>query len=110
MQADVIRRLFQSFTELEAAISSARQTLATQPEKAEGLVERLDSYGGILSKQRKLAEELCALMTEGKWDEVTRHVGLINGLSSLIRDDARAILSSLSAQPTETAEDLMPIC
>lgn len=92
----IINRLFSSFTELETAINSAKETLAKRENVPADVVKRLDSYDGILLKQRKLANELCEHITAGNWDEVTRHVGLINGLSAMIRDDARAILSSLS--------------
>ena len=101
---NIINRLFKSFEELETAISSAKQTLETKENVPEEVVKRLRSYDNILEKQRGLAQELCGHIAAGNWDEVARHVGLINGLSAMIRDDARAILSSLSLN-SDSAED-----
>lgn len=92
----IIERLFTSFTELETSIESAKKTLASKQEVPEHVFERLASYDGIISKQRRLATKLAHLMASGEWDEVGRHVNLINGLSAMIRDDARSILSTLS--------------
>ncbi len=93
---NIIERLFTSFTELETSIESAKKTLAAKEEVPDHVFERLASYDGIISKQRRLATKLAHLMANGDWDEVARHVSLINGLSAMIRDDARSILSSLS--------------
>lgn len=112
MQHNIIERLFSSFSELEEAIESARTTLAKKPTASPRLLERLNSYGGIIAKQRSLATDLCRHINEGQWDEVSRHVSLINGLSAMIRDDARAILTSIAAsnEPEEVAEDEMNFC
>ena len=96
MQVSIIERLFSSFTDLEKAIHSARETLAERESVPEEVMARLKSYDSILAKQRGLAETLCSHIRGGNWDEVTRHVSLINGLSAMIRDDARAILTSLA--------------
>ena len=108
MQEDstgIINRLYQSFEDLENAIHGARKTLESKEEIPREVVDRLNSYDGILAKQRKLASELCEFISEGKWDDVTRHVGLINGLSAMIRDDARAILSTLSLNNDNEKDD-----
>ena len=96
MQANIIERLFSSFADLESAIKSAKSTLENKESVPREVIERLSSYDGILAKQRKLAFDLCEHLNKGNWDEVSRHVGIINGLSAMIRDDARSILSSLS--------------
>lgn len=112
----IIERLFISFTELEDSIESAKKTLAAKQEVPAHVFERLSSYDGIISKQRRLATKLAHLMASGEWDEVARHVSLINGLSSLIRDDARSILSSLSlnSDNPQDAEysniEKLPVC
>ena len=96
MQDNIIERLFASFGDLEKAINSAKRTLAQKESVSPEIIKRLDSYDGILIKQKDLATTLCQHIKAGNWDEVTRHVSLINGLSAMIRDDARAILSALS--------------
>ena len=106
----IIERLFASFSDLERAIEGAKATLAKRDSVPAELVERLSSYDGILIKQRALAVTLCDHINKGDWDEVTRHVGLINGLSALIRDDARAILGSLSSNGDTVADDERNFC
>lgn len=98
MESNIIERLFASFSELEQAITKARGTLKTRESIPETVVKRLESYDTILAKQRSLAVALCESIAKKDWDEVTRHVSLINGLSAMIRDDARAILEAISTQ------------
>ncbi|MCB0317929.1 MAG: hypothetical protein KDD56_04175 [Bdellovibrionales bacterium] len=96
MQDNIIERLFSSFTELETAIKGAKQTLEEKNSVPTEVIERLSSYDDILEKQRVMATKLCDHINKGEWDEVGRQVNLINGLSQLIRDDARAILKSIA--------------
>jgi hypothetical protein len=96
MQDNIIDKLFTSFEELEVAIEGAKTTLAKRQSISPEILARLNSYDGILLKQRNLAKELCLHLNQGNWDEVSRYVSLINGLSAMIRDDARAILSQLN--------------
>ena len=105
MEGNIIERLFSSFSDLEKAITSARGTLEQRDFIPQEVIKRLHSYDSILAKQRKLAEELCVHINNNDLSEISRHVGLINGLSSMIRDDARAILASLSANPEANAEE-----
>ena len=104
MESNIIERLFASFTELETAITKARGTLKTRESVPEGVVRRLESYDTILAKQRSLAVALCESIAQKNWDEVNRHVTLINGLSAMIRDDAKAILEALSTTGETSAE------
>ena len=110
MQGNIIDRLLNSFTELEQAIDSAKVTLAQKESIPEEIMKRLNSYDGILAKQRTLATNLCEQINLGNWDEVSRLVGIINGLSAMIRDDARAILSSLSMNPEPHVDDDVNYC
>ncbi len=96
MSTNIIERLFTSFADLEKAIISAKGSLEKKRNIPDGVTERLKSYDSILAKQRDLAVKLSEHMSQGNWDEVSRHVGLINGLSAMIRDDARCILTALS--------------
>lgn len=109
----IVQRLFTSFVELEQAIHSAKDTLEKKGNVPTTVIQRLNSYDGILAKQRLLASELCEFINKGNWDEVSRHVNLINGLSAMIRDDARAILSSLSLNSDVSAtsdDDTTQVC
>ena len=110
MQQNIIERLFQSFSELEQAIDSAKATLREKESVSPTVLERLDSYGGILEKQRGLAATLCEHIANKNWEEVNRHVTLINSLSAMIRDDARAILSSFAANSDPQDDEDYTFC
>ncbi len=109
MNKVIITRLFDSVHELERAILTAKATLEKKDQPPADLLTRIDSYQQILEKQRTLATTLCGHVTLGTWDEVARHIKLINGLSSMIRDDAREILAAVnnSATSTESRELLL---
>jgi DNA replication initiation complex subunit (GINS family) len=109
-QGNIIERLFASFQDLENAIEGAKVTLSKKETVPDDIIKRLGSYDGILAKQRTLATALCEHINTGNWDEVSRHVNLINGLSAMIRDDARAILSSISVESEEKAEEKTNYC
>jgi hypothetical protein len=104
-QDNIVNRLFTSFTDLEVAIESAKNTLNSRGTVPEEVLQRLNSYDSILAKQRRLATSLCDHIHSENWDEVNRLVGLINGLSSMIRDDAKSILSCLSLNSDETPSE-----
>lgn len=106
----IIERLYASFGELERAISSAKSTLAEKESVPVEIMKRIESYDGILAKQRDLAAKLCECISSGNWDEVARHVSLINGLSGMIRDDARAILGLLSGDKTKEVDSDTQLC
>ena len=111
MQNNIIDKLLSSFTELEQAIVGAKAALMERGRVPGEILERLDSYDGILAKQRGLATALRDHMESGNWDEVGRHVNLINGLSALIRDDARAILTALSVNSdSQRADETINFC
>ncbi len=105
MEPKIIEKLFASFTELEGAITKARNTFKTRESVPEGVVRRLESYDTVLAKQRTLAVALCEAIAVKDWDEVTRNVTLINGLSAMIRDDAKAILTAISTNEDGLTDD-----
>jgi hypothetical protein len=95
VQQFVIKRLFDSFIELEQAIETATGLLNKKANPPQHILNRLDNYREILEKQKNLATALCGYAAIGSWDQVSRHIKIINGLSSMIRDDAREVISSL---------------
>lgn len=103
MRHIIFKRLFDSFAELENAISSAKKTLERKSNCSLDLLDRVQNYEAILKKQRALAADLAIHVVKEDWKEVSRHVQIINGLSTMIRDDAREILSGL--QLTVTPEE-----
>ena len=92
---DIIERLFTSLNHLDEAINKAKNHLKDKEIVPKELLDRINSYDEILLKQKSLANALSEHINNKNIDEINRHVLLINGLSEMIRDDARDILSSL---------------
>jgi len=59
------------------------------------LLKRIASYDEMLAKQRRLADRMCDYIAAGKWDEVTRHIKLINGYSAMIHEDASSLMTGI---------------
>ena len=96
MATDIINKLNQSLDELERSIGIAKKSLfASQPVPLD-VVRRIQSYEDIISKQRLLSSRLVNLIHNNQWDEVTRHVKLINGFSAMIHEDASSLLKNMS--------------
>jgi hypothetical protein len=93
MSVALVDRLLESFDELERCINVTREVLSTKQGVPSDVLDRVVQYSKIVSKQRSLAHELRNNIEDQNWDEVSRFVKLINGLSTMIRDDAQAILS-----------------
>ena len=98
MSVALVNKLLESFDELVRCIGITRQTLSVKPGVPEDVLARVETYSGIVKKQRSLATELRNHIATQNWEEVGRHVRLINGLSSMIRDDAQSILAGAYGQ------------
>ena len=111
-QENVIDRLYTSLSSLERSIQSARTTIERRGGVSVEIQSRLSSYDEILAKQRTQADALVEAMARGAWDEVGRLVEIINGLSGMIRDDARAILTAIvkKSESTVAHEDQSNYC
>lgn len=98
----IIQRLLQSITELETAISKAKLSFQEKGEAGKPLLDRIAHYEDILNKQKQLTTALCGHAVTGNWDEVNRHVKLINAFSLMIRDDARELLQPQLSNHVQT--------
>ncbi len=95
MSERIIEKLYHSFNELETALSSAKSSLANRESVPDHILDRLKTYDDILARQRELAGHLVYYVQINDIDQISRHVSLINGLSQMIRDDARGVLNTL---------------
>jgi len=93
MSNSLVDKLLESFDELDKCIEMTKGVLAQKDGVPMDVVHRVDQYSEIVSKQRNLTSELTEHISSQNWDEVGRHVKLINGLSGMIRDDAQSILT-----------------
>lgn len=101
MSISLVDKLLESFDELERCIRLTKEILLQKEGVPNEVLSRVDQYAAIVLKQRGLANTLREHIELQNWEEVSRHVKLINGLSSMIRDDAQAILSGAYGQAEE---------
>lgn len=102
MKPIIIQKLLQSITELELAIEKAKVSFREKGEAGIPLLNRIEHYEDILTKQKQLTTALCGHAVQGNWEEVNRHVKLINAYSLMIRDDARELLQPQLATHVQT--------
>ena len=101
----IINRLLESLEELERSIRLAKKTLSTSEKQDESLCKRISYYEEVISKQKKLSQSLCEHMMKGNWTEVSRHVKLINGFSTLVRQDAKNLILEIIGGTAAEAAD-----
>lgn len=94
MKAEKIQALRTSLVELERTISYAGEALEKVEPQPEHLIERIESYRGIIKKQKEYALDLEGHLEAGRYQEVARHAKLINGLTMMIYEDARGLANS----------------
>lgn len=99
-----IRRIFESFSQLEKAVNLAKQDFEKYENPPADALARIESYEEILEKQRSLATALCGHSALGNYEEVVRHIKLINSYSIMIRDDAREVIGLLGTERTFAEE------
>ena len=107
MSAALVNKLLDSFNELERCINLTKEVLAAKKSVPAEVIERVNQYSSIVARQRELAHGLKVHIDEQNWEEVARHVKLINGLSSMIRDDAQAILLGAAADKVEVKSQVL---
>ena len=106
MPKAIVKKLFESLEELEKSVSLSKKTFSQAKSTDEGILQRIAYYEDVLAKQKRLANALCDHIEHEQWDEVSRHVKRINGLSSLIHDDARGLVAEIMDLPAVAADDL----
>ena len=104
MADSLVEKLITSFDELERCIEVTKQVLGEKDDVPEDVLVRVEQYSGIVAKQRSLTGELQDCLDREDWAEVSRRVRIINGLSSMIRDDAQGILAAAYQDDTVELE------
>ncbi len=107
MSDNLVKKLLVSFDELENCIELTKEVLSSKEGVSEDIQVRVNQYTDIVQKQRKLAIELTDFITKEDWTEVGRHVKIINGLSTMIRDDAQSILTHALELPELEPQELL---
>lgn len=104
MSVELVNKLVQSFDDLENCIEVTKQVLRQKQGVPADVVSRVNQYSEVVAKQRLMAADLQYHLDQQDWEEVGRHIKIINGLSSMIREDAQAILSGAMDEIAQTEE------
>jgi len=94
-QKEIIIKLKQSVSVLEGAISMAAATIIQKFGKDHPASVRLDSYTEVIKTQKEYINNLINAVENNNWSDVSRMTQIINGLSSMIKDDARAMVECM---------------
>ena len=89
----LVGKLMESFDDLDRCIEMTKEVLSQKENVPGEVLHRIEQYSDVVVKQRSLAITLKQHIASENWDEVSRHVKIINGLSAMIRDDAQSILA-----------------
>jgi len=100
---EYLTKLTHSIKELEDAIDNASQNIQKNPKKSNHpILERLNEYKTIVLKQKIYVNQLSKEVENENHDEIYRLVNIINGISNIIKDDAREVLSNMhGTKPTK---------
>ncbi|MCB0335383.1 MAG: hypothetical protein KDD62_03735 [Bdellovibrionales bacterium] len=98
MNNEQLTKLFGSLKTLETTIENVYERLASKENVSDKVLERVASYRKICDMQKRFSIQLEQKLGEKKYEEVARLVKLINGLSAMIMDDARLILSGIELE------------
>ena len=77
---DTLNKLFASLDDLDNAINNAKKILVAK-DSSKSLLDRMDTYSEILSKQRALANTLSEKIKTNEVESISRIVSIISGLS-----------------------------
>ncbi len=103
----VITRLRESLDNLEKSVFSAKIAVSNQDVVSAEVIKRISNYEDVISKQRTLVDRLNSVMECGKTDEAMHLIKVINGLSSMIYDDANDLIKTFvnpGKQQSENSE------
>ncbi len=92
MSSKLVNKLLVSFTKLERTIDDTYTVLRCRPGVPFYVLHHVQQYREMVVKQRGLALELEQSLMKEDWNEVARLIKLINGFSSMIQNDAKALV------------------
>lgn len=99
--------LISSLRELENSIRNAYSIVASRHPVNRDTLDRLEHYRSVIIKQRSLALDVIEAVNQKRWNEVKRHLKLINAMSELLHHDARNLVDSLN-QPEPLRLEFSP--
>jgi hypothetical protein len=103
---DVIQKLRHSLDNLEHSVQTAKMAICKQTIIPTDVLKRILNYEEVICKQRILVDKLIVLLETGKATDAVHLIKVINGLSSMIFDDANELINRfLVSDEKEDAPD-----
>lgn len=100
---EIRNELFSSIRQLRTSIDDAMHNMSKMYGEDHPAIKRLESYYPALDKQLEYAQQLHPLLMEKKHDEYMSLIAKIQGISDMIKIDAKSLLNSLT-----TGKELLP--
>ncbi|MDR2338186.1 MAG: hypothetical protein LBE20_06025 [Deltaproteobacteria bacterium] len=91
---NVIKKLNDSLDNLENSVQTAKGVICKQEVVPADILRRILNYEEVISKQRGLVNKLIIMLERGKSEEAIHLIKIINGLSSMIFEDANDLINS----------------
>jgi len=100
-KTNILQELLSKIEVLSLAVDSARERLESSefPNKEQWL-SRMDQYTTMTLKQKELITQLQESSTVEEFDRI---VGIINGLSIMMRDDAVEVVEFITGKRNEVS-------
>jgi chromosome segregation and condensation protein ScpB len=104
---DVIKTLHESLDNLENSIRTAKAVVCKQDPVAADVLKRILNYEEVITKQRGLVNKLIVMLETGKADEAIHLIKIINGLSSMIFEDANDLVKLFVADDNQELDNVV---
>jgi len=101
---EIIARLSKSIDELEHSIIQATEALSLKFGENHSTTIRLNEYNKAIQNQRKQIEKLTEAIQNNNFEEISRGVSIINGLSHMIKEDAKGLVESMFSENTSVID------
>ncbi len=98
MRPEKLQQLERSLTNLEAAIDGVHKRFTERNDVPEHIIKRINQYRDICARQHILCSELKFDIEEQDIEQVAQQIKVINGLSSMLVDDVKQLLSGMQNQ------------
>lgn len=95
MQYQKLDRFYASIAELESSFAHVRKQLRASQSVPVFVLERLDTYHEICSRQKEYGEALRLHLADENFEEVAHKIKLINALSLMIMEDVQEFILQL---------------
>jgi hypothetical protein len=100
MRPEKLQQLERSLKNLEDAIKGVHKRFTERNDVPEHIITRINQYSDICARQHILCAELKFELEEQDIEQVAQQIKVINGLSAMLVEDVKQLLSGMQNQQT----------